>query len=119
MRARKTPSRLESHRLKHNQQGRRGPLLRVSDLTDFEKDLIYKEVLQDIRVKRCTFDKAETVEMDSQVFDQVEMEVFAEWGIICHHPSYFHSAQKNTCSVCGCIVFPARGPRPRAAVVDK
>ena len=116
MRPRKTPSRLESHRLKYNQLGRKGPLLRLEDLTKYEKDLIYGEVLQDIRVKRASFDDASNVEEDARVFDEVEMEVFAEWGVICHHPAYFYSKQGNSCPVCRCLVFPARGPRRKAAL---
>lgn len=125
MRTRKTPTRLELHRLKFNQNGRRGSLLRFQDLDAEERDLLQQELLQDVRVKRIDF----TGPMDEKVFDSVQMEVYAEWGVMCPHP---HSSLRslspekkdkklpNTlkelmamprafheCGVCGCIVFPS------------
>jgi hypothetical protein len=117
MRTRKLPSRLESHRLKYNQLGRRGPLLRLEDLTKFEKDLLYQEILQDVRVKQIDF----SGELDEQVFDGVEIEVFAEWGVVCHHPFSIRGGIKPTgsvynCSVCRCAVFPSRVMARKVAV---
>jgi hypothetical protein len=99
------PTRLEIHRLKWNQNGRRGPMLAYASLDDLEKELVQKELLQDIRVKRIDF----TGDMDEQIYDQVYLEVLNEWGVTCPHPT---SALKRStfslfCSTCGCdIVVP-------------
>jgi len=81
MRSRGTPTRLELHRLRYNQNGRRGALLTLRDLDDYEKEQLNREILQDVRVKRLDF----TGDMDEDVFDQVQAEVFSEWGVMCPH----------------------------------
>ena len=111
MRPRSTPTRLESHRLKYQQAGRRGQLLRVEQLEKVEKRMLQEELLKDVRVKRIDF----TGDMDEQIYDEVQCGVFAEYGVMCPHPRY---SQKNAhhpghagepvkeCGVCGCIIFP-------------
>lgn len=110
MHSRGKPTRLELHRLKYNQGGRRGPLLRLVDLEDQEKDLINREVLKDVRVKNIDFTK----DGDEQIFDDVQVGVLAEYGIMCPHPELerpppgFSSKKGYECTVCGCVVFPYR-----------
>lgn len=76
-----------------------------AELDSVEKELIQKELLQDVRVKRIDF----TGEMDEQVYDQVYLEVLTEWGVACPHPT--SALKRNThslfCGTCGCnIVIP-------------
>ena len=101
------PSRLEIHRLKYNQAGRRGPLLRMAELTDAEKKLISSEVLQDVRVKRLDF----TGDMDEQIFDEVQFAVLSEWGIMCPHglTEKGHHALYVRCITCGAMM---KTPQP-------
>ncbi len=104
MRARGRPTRLELHRLSYNRNGRRGSLLTVQDLDDHEKEIVNREVLQDVRVKRIDF----TGDMDEQIFDEVQMGVLAEYGVMCLHPEYSleksdHPRAKR-CGVCGALV---------------
>ncbi len=104
MHARNKPTRLELHRLKYNQNGQRGPLLTVWDLDNSEKKIINREILQDTRVKRIDF----TGDMDEQIFDEVQMGVLSEYGVMCPHPEY--SLKKSShpkaalCEVCGALV---------------
>jgi hypothetical protein len=80
-------------------------MLAYSELDGVEKELIQKELLQDVRVKRIDF----TGDMDEQIYDQVYLEVLTEWGVACPHPT---SALKRStfslfCGTCGCdIVVP-------------
>lgn len=112
MRPRKTPSRLELHRLRYNANGRRGPLLTIHELDDYEKDIIQQELLKDVRVQRLTF----TDPMDEEIYDGVYLKVLSEWGIMCNHPHYSVEPIKNSagyrCGVCGCaILWPAANRR--------
>ena len=80
-------------------------MLSYAELDGVEKELIQKELLQDVRVKRIDF----TGEMDEQVYDQVYLEVLTEWGVACPHPT--SALKKSThslfCSTCGCdLVIP-------------
>lgn len=72
-------------------------------LEESEKDILQKEILQDMRVKRLDF----TGDMDEQVFDQVQMEVFAEYGVMCPHTNLLKDRKLSAliCSVCGCHVI--------------
>jgi hypothetical protein len=102
VRPRGKPTRLELHRLKYNQNGRRGPLLRMSDLTDKEKDIISSEVLKDVRVKRLDF----TGDLDEQIFDEVQFGVLSEFGVMCPHSLTepgFHKFSER-CITCGCVM---------------
>lgn len=104
MRSRNSPSRLELHRLTYNQNGRRGALLRLEDLDDYEKEQLNREILQDVRVKRLDF----TGDMDEDVFDEVQATVFSEWGVMCPH----HNTDKIgdtvkfmcKCRACGALM---------------
>jgi len=104
MRSRGTPSRLEIHRLTYNQAGRRGALLTLRDLDDYEKEQLNREILQDVRVKRLDF----TGDMDEDVFDQVQAEVFSEWGVMCpHHNTDLigdHLKFMCKCRACGALM---------------
>lgn len=119
MRARGKPTRLELHRLRYNQAGRRGPLLTIWDLDNVEKNLVQAEILQDVRVMRIDF----TGDMDEQIWDGVQAEVFAEWGIMCPHPD---SSREDAdlpgterCKVCGSVLFPRHRPAQAAAQRSK
>jgi hypothetical protein len=105
MRPRKTPSRLEVHRLRYNANGRRGPLLTIHELDEYEKDLIQQELLKDVRVARLTF----TDPMDEEVFDHAYLKVLTEWGVMCNHPYYSVEPIKNSagykCRVCDCAIL--------------
>ncbi len=86
--------------------GRKGPLLRIEDLTPAEKDRLNREIISDIRVKEIDFSGP----MDEHIFDLVQSEVFAEWGIMCPHPDYSleqsdHPEAKR-CGVCQAVLFP-------------
>ncbi len=114
MRTRGPPTRLELHRLKYNQNGRRGPLLTIRDLDDQEKEIINREVLQDVRVKRIDF----TGDMDEQIFDEVQMSVLSEYGVMCPHPEYSLSPSKvhgSRCNVCGCCLLQPLRTKSKAA----
>jgi hypothetical protein len=113
MRPRATPSRLEIHRLKFHQNGRRGPLVRYSELDAYEKELIQKELLQDVRVKRIDF----TGDMDEEIFDQVYLEVLSNWGVACPHPfgSIEGGLHAPHCRACGCSVISALTQRAKIA----
>jgi len=100
------PTRLELHRLKFNAARGRMQLLQLSDLSAAEKEIINREILQDVRVKRIDF----TGDMDEQIFDGVQSRVLSEFGVMCNHPisslqPAYHSGARN-CSVCGCLVAP-------------
>lgn len=101
MRKRGKPTRLEIHRLKYNQSGRRGPLLKMAELSEFEKNLISQEVLQDVRVKRIDF----TGDLDEQIFDDVQFGVLSEWGVMCPHNNIEKATHKLAvvCTTCGCL----------------
>ena len=103
MRTRGTPTRLEVHRLKWHQNGRRGPMLSYAELDGVEKEILQKELLQDVRIKWIDF----TGDMDEQIYDQVYLEVLSSWGVACPHPT---SALKRSehallCSTCGCDII--------------
>lgn len=116
MRPRGTPTRLEVHRLKYHQNGGRGPLLTISELSTEEKDLLTTEVMKDIRVQRLTFvDKT-----DASVWDAAYLDVLQDWGVICHHPRRSVTSLKVTpghrCGLCGCLVFPTANIRAAIAI---
>lgn len=114
MRSRGTPTRLELHRMKFHQAGRRGSLLTLSSLSDEEKEIIQRELLQDVRVKKIDF----TGEMDEEIFDGVYLEVLAEWGVMCTHPASstepVPGMRARRCKVCDCVVI-GRDAMPIAA----
>lgn len=115
MRARRTPCRLELHRLRFQRDGRRGPLLRIEQLDPVEKEMIQ----QDLRAAR-----AERVDPDERSMARTQAEVFAEWGVMCPHPNSSldpispnltlidvkngKSARVHVCrcDACGASVFP-------------
>jgi hypothetical protein len=103
MRPRSTPTRLEVHRLKYHQNGRRGPLLKYIELDTVEKGLIQTELLQDVRIKRIDF----TGELDEQIYDSVYMEVLSDWGVACSHPVVAIEKGKYApyCRACKCNVI--------------
>ena len=105
MRTRLWSTSIEIHRLKYNQVGRRGPLLSIHQLTDVEKEILNSEILQDVRVQRIDF----TGDMDEQIFNEVQSRVFAEWGIMCPHPSMkaVDYATHQTCPACGAVPHPS------------
>lgn len=104
VRTRGTPTRLEIHRLKYNQAGRRGTSLNILQLSDVEKDILNSEILQDVRVQRIDF----TGDMDEQIFNEVQARVFAEWGVMCPHPgmSALERSTGQECPSCGALVMP-------------
>ena len=104
--------RLIAHRLKFLQNGKKGQLLAAGDLTKDEKNFLQRELLKDVRVRQIDF----TGDMDEQIFDEVEMQVLSEWGVMCPHPPA--SRQRYNCSVCGCVVFPS-GVERRLIAVDE
>ncbi len=78
-------------------------MLAYAELDGIEKELLQKELLQDVRVKRIDF----TGDMDEQVYDQVYLEVLSSWGVACPHPT---SALKRAacslfCTTCGCDII--------------
>jgi hypothetical protein len=106
MRPRGTPTRLELHRLRYNQAGRRGALLRLEYLDQNEKDIINREIIQDVRVKRLDF----TGDDDERIFDEAQGEVLAEYGVMCPHPKYAREPadlkKVERCTLCRAVVFP-------------
>ena len=85
--------------MKWTQDGHRGPMLMLSELTGAEKELVQKDLLQDARVKRIDF----TGEGDEQLFDQLYLEVLNGWGIACPHPtgSLVKTESALKCTTCG------------------
>jgi hypothetical protein len=116
MRPRGTPTRLEVHRLKFHQNGRRGTLLTISELSSEEKDILTKEVMKDIRVQKLTF----VNRSDAEIWDGAYLEVLQDWGVICHHPRRSVTSLKKTpghrCELCGCLVFPTAAIRAAVAI---
>lgn len=104
MRTRGTPTRLELHRLKYHQMGKTGPLLVGTELTEEEKDILNRAVAKDIRVKDLEFcDK-----MDEKIYDQVQAEVYSDWGVMCPHYIDIDKTGSH-CPACGASVFAAHG----------
>ena len=103
MRHRGTPLRLELHRLKFHQNGKRGPLLNYPDLFPEEKQLLQEELLKDVRIKRIDF----TGNMDEAVYDHIYVQVLSDWGVACPHSFYAIYVEHGTphCSVCGCSLI--------------
>jgi hypothetical protein len=76
----------------------------LHDLDDYEKELLNREILQDVRVKRIDF----TGDLDEDVFDQVQAEVFSEWGVMCPHHNVSPLNEKlnfmGKCRACGALM---------------
>jgi hypothetical protein len=73
----------------------------MAELDEYEKGLISREVLQDVRVKRLDF----TGDLDEQIFDEVQFGVLSEWGVMCPHNNAEKASHKLAvvCKACGCL----------------
>lgn len=117
-----TPLRLELHRLKYVQSGRRGPLLILADLDAAEKDFLQREVGKDVRVRTLNW----TDPADESIFDGAYIDLLAEWGIMCPHPVTAISAldvpnrpgqRAFNCRMCGCDLIVGRQDAARATAI--
>jgi hypothetical protein len=115
MRTRKTPSRLELHRLKYHRDGYRGPLLSVHELDDYDRDLIQNELLKEVKSQRVSF----TDPADQKMFDKISLQVLTMWGIACMHPhaslTFLPDIGVYQCGVCECELV-GKWPKAPAAL---
>lgn len=75
--ASRTETRLEAHRREFQQAERRGPLLRIEELTQTEIDLISADFLSRVRGLRPD-------DLGQIYFAYVD--TLHSWGVICPHP---------------------------------
>lgn len=100
---RRTPTRLELHRLRYRWRERRGPLLQLHELESEERHLLAVDVF-----RRVGMSPGE----DPYV---VYSEVLEEWGVVCPHPQHMRRYSGKvpsswplfghrwyTCGCCGC-----------------
>lgn len=85
----------------YNKRGCTGTLLKVSELSEEEKDILNREIAMDARVEALDFCN----EMDERVYDEVQARVFSEWGVMCPHGIIIDMR----CQGCGALVFAAHG----------
>jgi hypothetical protein len=98
------PGRLELHRLSWLKNGRRGPLLAYSVLSEEERDVLQRELAADVRIKSLNF----TSPLDDELYASVMLDVLSGWGVMCTHPSYALEREKPghwECKTCGCAVI--------------
>ena len=93
---RKTPTRLEVHRLKFHQAKRKGPLMTFAELTPAEARLVMNDVFSAM------------VLSGSRVGPYgVYNEVLSKWGIVCPHPASQRRGHEEgghfRCESCRCI----------------
>lgn len=109
MRARKTPTRLDVHRLLYHWLGRKTSLLQFDSLDEEEKKTISNAVFTNMYLNR-----------DADKY-AVYAETLSDWGVMCPHPqhmrvypdgssSHFHDFSQRwfSCRVCNCTVFTDR-----------
>lgn len=95
---RRTPTRLELHRLRYHKENHRLPLLPLDTLDTFEKLLISRDFFSRLFIERRITHPYE-----------VYGEVLSSWGIMCPHP------QLGKDSVCGCCGSRVLNSRPEHA----
>jgi hypothetical protein len=91
---RRTPTRLELHRLRYHKENHRLPLLPMSSLDTIEKLLISKDFFSRLFFERRLSHPYE-----------VYGEVLSSWGIMCPHPQL---GKDSVCGCCGSRVLGAR-----------
>lgn len=104
VKTRKTPTRLELHRLRFHRDGGRGEFLSYDDLDLAERHILSQEVFT-------------TIYLDGRKRDPyiICAEVFASWGVMCPHPlevRLYGGTEKKPfgsgthrwylCKACGC-----------------
>jgi hypothetical protein len=80
-------------------------MLSYSELDNVEKEILQKELLQDVRIKRIDF----TGDMDEQIYDQAYVNTLSNWGVACPHPTgaLKRSTYSFFCETCRCdIIIP-------------
>lgn len=104
---RRTPTRIELHRLKYHWLGRKIDLIPFDSLDQEEKKIVAEDVLNKIYLN------------GSKDHYRVYAEVLASWGVICPHPQHMRLYSGHVrspynpltghrwydCQVCGCSTF--------------
>jgi len=117
--SRRTPTRIELHRLKHHWLGKRSALIPFHRLDPEEKKLVAEDVLTSIHAN------------GGEDPYRVYADVLAAWGVVCPHPQHMRRYSGKIrapyfpltdhrwydCDVCECSIFNEDFSPGRSSVV--
>lgn len=103
---RKTPGRLELHRLKYHWSGKSIPLMDYYSLDIWERKMLMDDVFKQVSMRKIHRDPY-----------SVFIDVISSWGVACPHPQHRRLYREKffsdynldepwfECTVCGCMVL--------------